>query len=170
MIWCNKVLAENKKEIITSAIISIVITLAFSVWYFITGKGFEWKTINPIEQPSLLNRYFYSAFVFSTIGAFLYYVVKLWKGLYFIFVKMLRSRELYELIKWALWTSLILLTYFYIMPVIVKILNAVISFFYNITILLAYLSPPIGIFLIVFLSGYGIYMAIKGKLTLPKIK
>lgn len=161
MVWYKRVLAENKKEIITSAIISIVITLAFSVWYFITGKGFEWRTISPIEQPSLLNRYFYSAFVFSTIGAFFYYVVKLWKGLYFIFVKMLRSRELYELIKWALWTSLILLTYFYIMPAIVEVLNAVISFSYNVVILLLYLAPPVGIFLLVFLSGYGFYIFLK---------
>ncbi len=161
MTWYKKVLTENKKEIIISAIISLIITLAFSVWYFITGKGFEWKEINPISQPSLLNRYFYSAFVFSTIGAFLYYVVKLWKGLYFVFVRTLRSRELYELIKWLLWTSLILLTYFYIMPAIVEVLNAVISFFYNVAILLLYLAPPVGIFLFVFLSGYGVYALLK---------
>lgn len=47
MIWYKKVLAENKKEIIASAIISIVITLAFSVaftslfspscWYIFDG-------------------------------------------------------------------------------------------------------------------------------------
>ena len=112
MTWYKKVLAENKKEIITSAIISIVITLAFSVWYFITGKDFEWRTISPISQPSLLHRYFYSAFVFVTIGAFLYYVVKLWKILHFIFVKTLGAWGLYKLVKWLLWTSLILLTYF----------------------------------------------------------
>jgi len=163
MTWYKKVLVENKKKIITSAIISIVITLAFSVWYFITGKGFEWRTISPISQPSLLHRYFYSAFVFVTIGAFLYYVVKLWKFLYFIFVTILRSWELYRLVKWVLWTSLILATYFYIFPAIVNILNAVISFFYNIAILLLYLAPSVGICLIIFLSGYGIYALIKRK-------
>jgi len=161
MTWYKKVLAEKKKEIITSAIISIVITLAFSVWYFITSKGFEWKEINPISQPSLLNRYFYSAFVFTTIGAFLYYVVKLWKGLYFVFVRTLGNRELYKLIKWLLWTSLIFLTCFYIMPAIVEVLNTVISFFYNTAILLLYLVPPVGIFLLAFLSGYGVYTLLK---------
>jgi hypothetical protein len=169
MTWYKKVLAENKKEIIASAVISIVITLAFSVWYFINGKGFEWRVISPISQPSLLQRYFYSAFVFITIGAFLYYVVKLWKILYFIFVKTLGAWGLYNLVKSLLWTSLILLTYFYIMPAVVNVLNTVISFFYNIAILLFYLVPPVGIFLIVFLLGHGIYTIAKGKFILPKI-
>lgn len=162
MVWYRKTITDNKKEIISSAIISIIIAFAFSLWYFVTGKGFEWKTINPISQPSLLNRYFYSAFVFVTIGAFLYYVVKLWKILYFIFVKTLGAWGLYKLIKWALWTSLILIAYFYIVPVVVDILNVVISFFYNATILLLYLSPPVGIFLIVFIQGFFIFKKIKG--------
>jgi len=161
MSWYKKILTENKKGIIQSAIISLVITLAFSIWYFISGNCFEWKTISPISQPSLLYRQFYSAFVFVTIGAFLYYIVKLWKFLYFILVKILRSWGLYELIKWALWTFLILITYFYIVPIVVDILNAVISFFYNLAILLLYLFPPIGIFLIVFLSGYAIHIVTK---------
>jgi len=161
MKWYKKVLVENKKELVRSAIVSIIVTLAFSLWYFVTGKSFEWKTISPISQPSLLYRQFYSAFVFITIGAFLYYVVKLWKFLYLIFVKILRSWGLYELIKWALWTSLILITYFYIVPIVVDILNAVISFFYNIAILFLYLFPSLGIFLIVFISGYAIHIVIK---------
>jgi len=96
MTWYKRVLAENKREIITSAIISIVITLTFSVWYFITGKGFEWKEINSISQSILLHRYFYSVFVFATIGAFLYYAVKLWKILHLIFVKTLGAWGLYK--------------------------------------------------------------------------
>lgn len=169
MTWYKKVLAENRKEIITSAIVSIVITLAFSVWYFITGKGFEWRAISPISQPSLLHRYFYSAFVFVTIGAFLYHIVKLWKILHFIFVEILGIWKLYKLVKWILWMSLILSTYYYIMPTVVSVLNAVISFFYNITILLLYLTPPVGIFLIVFSLSYAIYIVVKEKFILSKI-
>jgi hypothetical protein len=161
MIWYKQALAENIKEIVRSAIISIVITLAFSLWYFITGKGFEWKAISPIEQPSLLFRWFYSAFVFSTIGAFLYYVVKLWKFIYFVCVKILGSWKLYELVKYVLWTFLILLAYFYIIPAIVKILNAIISFLYNLAILFLYLFPPIGVLLLIFVSGYIIHIVIK---------
>src|SRR3989338_10446654 len=100
MTWYKRILTENKKEIITSTTISIVITLIFSIGYFINGKGFEWRAINPISQPNLLHRYFYSAFIFVTIGAFLYYVIKLWKILYFIFVKTLRAWGLYNFVKW----------------------------------------------------------------------
>lgn len=157
MKWYKKVLVENKKEITYSVTISIMVTFAFSLWYFATGKPFEWRTINPIEQPSLLYREFYSAFVFVTVGAFLYYVVKLWKFLYFIFVTVLRSRELYELVKWVVWTSLILTTYFYVVPIVVGVLNAVISFFYNTAFLLLYLFPPLGVLAAVFAGGYLVF-------------
>ncbi len=170
MAWYKKILEEKKKEIVVSAIISIVITSIFSIWYFIIGKSFEWRSISPISQPSLFHRYFYSAFVFFTIGAFLYYVVKLWKILYFIFVKILNARRLYNLIKGFLWTILILLAYFYIVPTIVDILNAIISFFYNILILFMYLLPLVGVFLLVFLSSYGVYIIFKQKSSSKSIK
>jgi hypothetical protein len=148
MSWYKKVLQEFRTEIWYSALLSFVVSLAYLLWSHWHGTLFEWKPISLIEQPSLLYREFYSAFVFVTVGAFLYYVVKLWKFLYFIFVKTLHSRELYEFVKWIVWMSLILITYFYIVPVVVDILNAVISFFYNIFNLILYLSPTIGIFVI----------------------
>jgi hypothetical protein len=154
MIWYKKVLIENKNEIISSATSSIIVTFAFSLWYFITGKAFEWKEISPISQPSLLYRELYSALVFVTVGAFLYYVVRLWQILYFIFVTILESRELYRLIKAIIWISLILSMYFYVVPVVVNLLNRVISFFYNLTMLLMYSFPVICIFVIVFMAVY----------------
>ncbi len=148
MVWYKKVLKENQSGIYFSAALSFVVSLTYLLWSYWHGTYFEWKSISPIEQPNLLYREFYTAIVFVAVGAFLYYVVKLWKFLYFIFAKMLHSRELYEFVKWIVWTSLILITYFYIVPVIVDILNAIISFFYNIFNLILYLSPTIGIFVI----------------------
>ncbi len=114
--------------------------------------------------PSLLCRGFYSAFVFVTIGAFLYYVVKLWKLIYFICVTILRSRELYKLVKCALWMFLIVVTYLYIFPVITKVFNAGISFFYNIMVLFLYLLPSVGVFIIIFVCSYLIYGLVKNNI------
>ena len=163
MTWYKKVLTENKKEIITSAIISLVITLAFSVWYFRTGKGFEWRTISLVSQPNWLGREFYSLLAFATIGAFLYYVVRLWQILKFICKDILGSWSLYNGVKKIVWAILILITRFYLVPTVVIWLNAVISFFYNIAILFLYLMPLVGIFLLVFLSGYGVSAFAKRK-------
>ncbi len=150
MSWNKKALLKYKNELIQSTIISLLLTLVFSIWYILSGKRFEWQEINPISQPGILDRYFYSAFVFITIGAFLYYIVKLWKGLHFIFVKVSGSWELYKVVKWLVWTFLILITYFYIIPVIIGMLNAIISFFYNIFIWIMYVLPIPALFIAIF--------------------
>ena len=154
MSWYRDSLEKNKNEILKSAVFSMLPTLIFSIWYFLGKKSFEWQSISPISQPSLLAREFYSALVFVTIGAFLYYVVKLWRILYFIIVEVIGSRELYRLVKSIIWVSLILAMYFYIVPKIVDFLNGTISVVYNISILLLYLFPPIGLFVIIFFIGY----------------
>ncbi len=160
MTWHKKVLKENRNEIGYSAAFSFIIALGYLLWVYFHGSVFEWRSISPLEQPSLIEREFYSAFVFVTVGAFLYYVVKLWKFLYFVFVKTLHDRKLYEAVKYVVWTGLILLTYFYIVPIVVDILNAIISFFYNIFNLILYLSPTIGIFAILcVVLGYGLIKA-----------
>jgi hypothetical protein len=39
--WYRKVLRKHKDEIIKSTVISIVITVIFSLWYFSLGKTFD---------------------------------------------------------------------------------------------------------------------------------
>lgn len=151
MAWQKETLLKYKKELVQSALISLITTLIFSVWYFVSGRNFEWHPITPISQPSIFVRYLYSAFTFFTLGAFLYYVVRLWSVLYFIFVKILRDRKLYNLVKSLIWPGLILITYFYIVPTVVDLLNGAISFFYNLMILFLYLSPILGLFVGIFL-------------------
>lgn len=161
MAWYRDVLTKNKEEIKQSAIASLILSLVYLLYTYSSGHTFAWQEINPIEQPTIFVRYFYSAFTFVTLGAFLYYVVKLWKGIYFICVKVLGSWDLYRLVKSLVWLGLMAVTYFYIVPTVVEILNAVISFFYNIFNFILYLSPTIGVFLI--LSVIGAYLIKKAK-------
>lgn len=147
MKWYSKVLAKNKKEIVRSAVISIVITFGFSIWYFIASKGFEWQSISPIEVP-ILPLIFWSALVFVTSGAFLFRK-QFYLFLHFIFVRALGNRELHKGVKKIIWIFLIIVT-IYAVTKLVDLLNAGISFFYNMAILVLYLSPPLGVFLFVF--------------------
>jgi len=141
---------ENKREIIRSAIISLVITIAFSLWYFITGKSFEWHPITPISQPDLLSREVLSYIAFATIGAFLYYVVRLWQILKFICKDILNSWPLYNLVKKIVWIILLVFTQFYLVPTAVNWSNHIISFFYNIWFLILYVYPIVGILILSF--------------------
>lgn len=150
--WYKKALIEQKKKISEPATTSLLIMILLSLWYFTSGVNFEWQSISPVSQPSLSARYFYSAFAFVTIGSFLYYIVGFWKLLYFICIKILNDKKLYSLSKGIFWTFLILLTYFYVVPIVVDLLNSVISFFYNILIILLYISPVPISFVIILLS------------------
>lgn len=153
MRWYNKVLKENKKEIIASTTFAVVFAFAILLWHFNLGKSFHWETISPISEPSLFNRVLYSALVFVTFGAFLYWV-KFYQFLYHIIVKGLGDRQLYRSIKGLIWGSLVLVMYFWVVPKVVAVLNIIISFFYNILNLILYLFPPLGISLIVFSIFY----------------
>jgi len=164
MAWYKKVLKENKKEIVSSTAFAVVFALAILLWLFVFGKSFQWEAISPISAPTFFNRLFYSALVFLTFGAFLYWV-RFYQFLYQFIVKGLGDRQLYRGIKGIIWGSLILAMYFWVVPKVVELLNSVISFFYNILNLILYLFPPLGISLIIFSIGYIIY---KKYLTLSK--
>ncbi len=156
MTWYKKVLTENKKEILSSAIFVIIFALSILLWHFVFDKTFRWETITPVEEPSLLNRALYSALVFVTFGAFLYWI-KFYQFLYSLIVKALRDRRLYQNTKRLIWGFLILIMYFWIIPKIVDLLNTIISLFYNLFNLMLYLFPPLGISLVVFSIGYIIF-------------
>lgn len=156
MRWYKKVLKENKKEIVSSAIFAVVFALAVLLWHFAIGKSFQWESISPIEEPSIFNRVLYGALVFVTLGAFLYWI-RFYQFLYHITVRGLRDRQLYRGIKGLLWGLLILIMYFWVVQKVVESLNAIISFFYNLLNLALYLFPPLGVSLIIFSIGYIIF-------------
>ncbi len=157
MNWREKVLKKHKKEIILSAAFALTLALATALWHYFTGKSFEWQSITPIEQPGLLPRLFYSALVFAVPGWFLYHKLKFWKFLYEPYRGTGRRgyRE-YKKLKAAIWGLLILLMYFVIVPFVVDILNTIISFFFNLYVLVLYLVPSLAISLLV--CGVGLFI------------
>lgn len=164
--WNKKALKEHRKEIIYSAVSSFVISLGYLIWSHFQGSVFMWQSISPIEQPSILVRVFYSALAFAVPG-YLLYVAGFYKFLHNVIVRGLRDRQLYRGIKAVIWLGLIFLMY-EVFGVIVSIANAVISFFYNIFNLVLYISPGIGIFLILTIVGtYGTALA-KNRLKLGR--
>ena len=159
MDWHKKAISEHKKEIISSALFAVILALAILLWHFALGQSFQWKEIDPISQPSLLFRSFYSALAFLTLGAFLYWI-RFYKLLHFIFVEVLGDWQSYKAIKGIIWVGLILAIY-YIVQKVIALLNTTISFFYNILSFVLYLVPPLGASIIAFAIGYVLFKRAK---------
>jgi hypothetical protein len=166
MIWYKRIITEKKKEVISGIILSIILTLAILLWHFALGKSFGWKEISPIKAPPLLPRLFYSALVFITFGAFLYWI-KFYKFLHSLFVVLLKDWRTYKDVKGLVWASLILLV-LYLLQSFVGMANTIISFFYNVFNLILYLFPPIGISLAVLFIGYFYYAYNKNRRSQQK--
>lgn len=153
-------LLKYKKEITQSAVASFVLALVFVVYLWHLGNTFAWQPISPIEQPNIFARIFYSALAFILPGAFLY-EVGYYKILHDVIVKGFGLWGLYNLIKAVTWIALMTLMYF-VFGLTVDTLNALASFFYNIFNFILYLSPTLGIFLILTILISYIYSRAKG--------
>jgi len=95
----------------------------------------------------LFERYFYSAFVFVTIGAFLFWI-RFYQLLHGIVVGIFGDWKLYKDIKGFIWGGLMLISYFCLIPRIVDFLNSILSFFYNVFGLLLYSLPTVAFSLV----------------------
>ena len=147
MTWYKHTLTKYRKEIISSAILSILFSVTLLLWHYGLGKSFVWTKIEPISAPGLLERGFYSAITYLTIGAFLYWI-RFYQFLHGVIVGIFGDWRLYKDIKGFIWGGLILVSYFWVIPRIVDFLNAIISFFYNIFGLILYSLPALGVTLI----------------------
>lgn len=145
--WCKKILKENMKEIVASAAFLFVFAFVMLLWHYILGKKFEWVEISPISMPDIPSRLFYSILTYWTIGRFLYKIY-FYKILSIILGQIFGKWKLYDDTKDVIWNFLLFLMFFYIIPKTVDLLNAIISFFYNIFCLILYLFPPFGISLV----------------------
>ena len=145
--WHKKVLLKNAKEIVSSGITYMILSLVFLLWHFALGIKFQWQSVSPLSAPSIFVRMFYSAFTFCTLGLFLY-VIKFYKVLHDIVVKAFGMWGLYNLIKAVLWSFLMYISYVYLVPWLFNILNGGISILFNIANLVLYALPPVGIALI----------------------
>lgn len=151
MSWYEKVLARNKKEIVSGAIYVIIFALVFLVWDLFSGKSFQWVEISPISMPDLPSRILYSALVYVTLGAFLYWI-GFYQFLHLVLVGILRNWKLYKDTKGFMWFLMILAMYFWVVPKFVDLSNAIISFLCNMINLILYLFPPLGIALILYIA------------------
>ena len=165
--WYKRVIEKYGKKALLSAIVSILVTALFSLWYFASGRSFVWHSISPIPQPGFLDEELYGAIALLTIGAFLYYVVKLWLILKFICKDIFNSWDLYNFVKAIVWTGLVLITQFVIVPTTVDWANAIISFFYNSWLWLLYVSPSLGVLALIFVVVLSIQIILKKEL--PKL-
>ena len=136
-----------------SSAVAIVFFLAILLWDFVTDESFHWESISPIDEPGLMPRLFYSALVFVTLGALLY-SVGFYKWLYGLYRGSRRGWRDYNNMKRAIWAILMLFMFFVIVPMVVNMLNATISFFYNVLALMLYLLPPLGMTLIIYAIYY----------------
>ena len=149
--WYKKVLLKNAKEIVSSTETYVILLFVFLLWHFALGIKFELQQIQPLSPPSIFIRSFYSAFVFCTLGLFLY-IIHFYKVLHDIIVKAFGSWELYNLIKALVWAFLMYVSYQYIVPWLFAFLNTSATILYNIVGLILYALPPIGLSLIVIIS------------------
>lgn len=145
MTWYKHTLKKYGKEILSGAIFTVVCTLAFLLWIFVVGKTFTWTDISPIEQPSIFIRIFYSALTFITLGAFLYKV-----GFYKALYQIMGDWRSFKEAKSIIWVLLMGTMFFVIVPLVVDLLNSIISIGYNVFALILYAFPPVGISLIIF--------------------
>ncbi|MBX9906356.1 hypothetical protein K2X96_00485 [Patescibacteria group bacterium] len=145
MTWYKKTLKKYGKEILTGAVFSIICTLAFLLWIYGMGKTFTWTDISPIDPPSIFVRIFYSALTFVTLGAFLY-KIKFYQGLY----RILGDWQSFKEAKAIIWVLLMGTIFFVIVPLVVDILNGILSIGYNLVALLVYAFPPVGVSVILF--------------------
>lgn len=144
--WHKRSIKKTGREVAAGAAFSITFVLAFFLWNFALGKIFTWQTLAPVSAPPLVYG-IYSAIVFVTFGAFLYWI-RFYKFLHFIFVETLGDWQTYKQIKAIIWFLLIGLAYIAITK-IVDAINTTLSFFLNLANFLLYLSPPLGMALIV---------------------
>ncbi|MBM3210450.1 hypothetical protein FJZ39_03890 [Candidatus Saccharibacteria bacterium] len=135
--WFEHVLSEYSRSTVVAVSAILAVLLMLSLVQFVKGGAFVWNDIALIDQPDILSRTFYSALTFVSIGAILYQL-QFYRFLSWIFGS---DRSSYKEAKRIIWVGLILIMYWYIVPVIVDLLNSTVSFAYNVSLLVLYLSP-----------------------------
>jgi len=146
--WARRLFEKKWREIISGAIFVATSALAFLVWHSIFGGTFVWTDISPISTP--IEYAFYSALVFIGPGYYLRFKTKFYLNLWKAFRY---DRRTHKDVKRIIWLSMVLAV-LAVVIVVVWLLNQTISFFYNIIRLILFLSPPLGIGLIVTIVSY----------------
>lgn len=149
MTWHKDTIEKYVKENYSSVVTFFVFILVCTLWYCLFGQKFEWKEINLIDTPSIWYRALYSALVFFTLGRLLY-KIRFYQLLYFFDIILFQDKGGYKEDKKSIWGIMIIIMYLYIVPKIVDFLNFIISLIYNTIALILYLTPVVGICLILY--------------------
>lgn len=134
--WYKAVLIRTSRKEITVVGLVLAILIVMSVTRLFLGESFVWKDIAPISTPDLWNRIFWSALTFATLGAILYHL-RFYLALSWLFGS---DRGGYRQAKGLIWMVLILFNY-HIFPVVVDIMNTIISVAYNSLVFAVYSAP-----------------------------
>lgn len=128
-----------KKEIIVSCSVILILT----IYHIFSDKSFVWRDYEPLPEPTLTLRLL-SALVFDSFGWILYQL-RFYYVLYIVIVGVFRNKPLYRDLKKVIWYGLMFVMGFVVAPWIVDVLNSILSFFYNILLLIIYVFPPYGL-------------------------
>lgn len=139
MTWYERVLKKNIKEIFSSGFLYVCILIILSIQHFFLKNSFSWVWIEPIEQPSFFVRLLYSAITYPTLGYLVY------KSGFYLFIWRLFPRRTFRRIKKKVWIILMGVMFFVVVPVVVNVLNGIISVFYNIFNFFLYLFPSVAV-------------------------
>ncbi|NRH21330.1 hypothetical protein HOO68_04770 [Candidatus Gracilibacteria bacterium] len=144
MNWKRKIFKEHIKETIFATVFSLTFALVLMVANFFFDWNFDWEEIDPIEMPPLWIRGVASFFTWFTLGNWLFNLY-FYKVLYWI-CKLFGIRySEYKKLKQKIWVGLMLLVTFVLIPLIVDILNSLISILFNIFQFLISTIPYMGI-------------------------
>jgi hypothetical protein len=148
MKWYIKVLKEYSHETAISVCVILSVLFIMAIFQLTSGHTFVWHSIAPIERPDIFSRFIYSALTYFSLGAFLYYI-RFYQLLSWIFG---RDRRGYNDMKGIVWFGLIWIMYASIVPAAVNVLNSVVSFFYNVLVLMTYVSPVALVILLIVIA------------------
>lgn len=144
MNWKRKIFKEHIKETIFATVFSLTFALVLMVANFFFDWNFDWEEIDPIEMPPLWIRGVASFFTWFTLWNWLFNLY-FYKVLYWI-CKLFGIRySEYKKLKQKIWVWLMLLVTFVLIPLIVDILNSLISILFNIFQFLISTIPYMGI-------------------------
>jgi len=151
--WYTNELTKHRKELVNSTIFFSVFVMTVTLWGLFSGKPYEWQSIEPISKPSVMNWRLYSAIVFVTLGAFLYFS-GFYKFLYSLYRGTKNGWREYQKTKKAIWGLLTLFMIFVVIPFLVNVLNGFLSILFNIYQFLLYIFPSMIITATIVMSVY----------------
>lgn len=131
MNWREKLIKWHLNETLFASVFSVLFIFILIIANFFFNWNFDWKQIDPIETPPLWIRGIASLFTWFTLWSWLFHLY-FYKILYWICKFLWISYFRYKKLKRQIWLWLMLLVTLVLIPIIIDLLNSIISLFFNI--------------------------------------